>query len=159
MAVPCGAQTFYDNDNRKGFISGELYFGPAEQDKAISEFGVYSYQIYVTDDCGTPVSAVIAEVFPKTAAVGTANAWPINCCKTDSYRVEVPSTSLPAGAVNLLVVVQTPSGPAPDGMIIPFEDMGPGSVKAGLIAAVGGSRRPRHGAVFVSFLVASWYIC
>jgi hypothetical protein len=119
---------------------------------------VYSYQIYISDDCGTPVSAVIAEIFPKTAAVGTVNTfWPINCCKTDSYHAEIPSTRLPAAGVNFLVVVQTTSGPAPDGMIIPFEDVGPGAVvKVGRITAVGSATRLCYVAVWVGVLVASW---
>ena len=121
--VICGSAGFSDTDTRRGFVGGRLQFGPSALDGIADEDGVYSYQVFWANDCGAalPELAPILTVPPQTRG-GASNPWPDGCCKTDVYSVNIPATELPAGARQLLLLVLTSSGQAPDGLAIPLED-------------------------------------
>ena len=121
--VICGAAGFTDSDTRRGFVGGRLQFGPSTLDGTTDEDGVSSYQVFWADDCGAPLRdrMPILTVPPRTAG-GPSNLWPDGCCKTDVYSVNIPAMELPAEARQLLILVLTSSGPAPDGLVIPLED-------------------------------------
>ena len=121
--VICGASGFQDTDMRTGFVGGRLLFGPSTLDGMTDEDGVSSYQVFWADDCGAPLPGLspLLTVPPQTMG-GPSNLWPAGCCKTDVYSVSIPPTELPSDARQLLILVLTSSGAAPDGLVVPVED-------------------------------------
>lgn len=121
--VVCGAAGFTDDDTRKGFMAGKLKFGPSSLGEDIDEAGVWKYQAFWADDCGSqlPDMEVIAEATPVTVG-GPTNLFDSRCCKGDFYQINVPPQEPPEGAKNILLRVTTRSGDSPEGLIVPLED-------------------------------------
>lgn len=118
----CGAAGFTDSDTRKGFVGGELRFGPSAIDERMDEDGVFRYQVFWADDCGVALQPEPILSLPPRTSGGASNLWPSGCCKTDVYMARLAPMAVPPDARNLVIQVLTTSGPAPDALVVPLVD-------------------------------------
>lgn len=112
-----------DFDERDGYISTELRFGPNALDGAVDEAEVLGYSVFMTDVCGHKMGAAVASVQASNMPPSTTGT----CCQPDVYKVTftaqlpfntsrmalmvVPNTTaglLPVGAFTSLVVDRRP---------------------------------------------------
>lgn len=123
--IICGAAGFTDTDTRKGFIGGDLKFGPSTIDQRTDEDGVYRYEVFWADDCGVTLSSATEPILslpPRTSGGLSMNLWPSGCCKTDVYIAALEPLEMPSDARSFVIQVLTTSGPAPDALVVPVVD-------------------------------------
>lgn len=101
-----------DSDEREGYISTELQFGPNSLDGAVDEAEVLGYSVFMTDDCGLRMGAAVAAVQASSTPPPTAGG----CCQPDVYRVSF-TAQLPfnISSVAFMVVPNTSAGLLPVG--------------------------------------------
>jgi len=123
--IICGAAGFTDTDTRKGFIGGDLKFGPSTIDQRTDEDGVYRYEVFWADDCGVTLPSATKPILslpPRTSGGLSMNLWPSGCCKTDVYIAALEPLEMPSDARSFVIQVLTTSGPAPDALVVPVVD-------------------------------------
>jgi len=112
-----------DLDERDGYISTELQFGPNAMDGAVDEAEVLGYSVFMTDSCGHKMGAAVAAVQASSTPPSTAGT----CCQPDVYKVSF-TAQLPfnTSSVAFMVVPNTTAGLLPVGpRTLPVVDNGP----------------------------------
>lgn len=114
-----------DLDERPGYISSALAFGPAALNGVVDESGILGYAVFMVDACGTKLGDAVA----STDSILQASATP--CCQPDTYRVDF-TAKLPEGVteVALMIVPNTIAGALPVGTLIDaVVDYSPGGTR------------------------------
>jgi len=101
-----------DFDERDGYISTELRFGPNALDGAVDEAEVLGYYLFMTDACGHKMGAAVASVQASSMPPSTAGT----CCQPDVYKVTF-TAQLPfnTSRMAIMVVPNTTGGLLPVG--------------------------------------------
>lgn len=112
-----------DLDERDGYISTEVRFGPNALDGIVDEADVLGYFVFMTDACGRKIGTAVAAVQARSTPPADAGT----CCQLDAYRLSF-TARLPfnTSSVALMVVPNTTAGLLPVGAsTAPVVDNGP----------------------------------
>jgi len=96
-----------DFDERIGYISTELRFGPNAIDGTVDEAEVLGYSVFMTDGCGHKMGAAIAAVHASSTPPSTAGT----CCQPDVYKVSfIAQLPFDTSSMAFMVVPNTTAG-------------------------------------------------
>lgn len=113
----CSMGQLWDIDSRKGYLSGNLPFGPAHAEGGVLTSGIEGYSVYFATTCLEKIGGAIVNVSSNSSE-------PRACCMPDQFLAVLDGERIPSEeATRLLVTIHTSeAGELPVGIATNFTD-------------------------------------
>jgi len=120
LCKTCSARTSADTDDREGFYTGHIKFGPNVLRGKVSEAEIIEYRVHWTMEGTSTVGPTVA-IVPRIRKARTTEVF---CKCSDAYKAVLAGVKIPTGATGLMVLpVETTGLVMPVGSFASISDL------------------------------------